>query len=50
MKLMCVSQIDLRKLRARQAPITNVFCRMYKQCAVGDILKFNSSGQLSLQF
>ena len=32
-----------RKWLAKQALITDVF-RMYKQCAISDILKFNSSG------
>ena len=32
----CVSQIDLRKRRARQALITDIF-RMYTQCAIGVI-------------
>ena len=41
MKLMCVSQIDLRKRRARQALITDIF-RMYTQCAIGDISFFSS--------
>ena len=42
----CVSQIDLRKRRAKQALITDVF-GMYKQCAISDISKFNSSDLLS---
>ena len=41
-----VSQIDLRIWRAKQALITDIF-RMYKQCGVSDISKFNSSGLLS---
>ena len=42
-----VSEIDFeRKRRAKQALITDDF-RMYKQCAISDISKFNSSGLLS---
>ena len=33
----CVSQIDLRKWRARQTLITDIFFLMYTQCAIGDI-------------
>ena len=33
----CVSQIDLRKQRARRAMITDIFFRMYTQCAISDI-------------
>ena len=37
MKLISVSQIDLRKRRARQALITDIFLRMYTHCAICDI-------------
>ena len=42
----CVSQIDLRKQRAKQALIVDDF-RMCKQCAISDISKFDSPELLS---
>ena len=41
-----VSYIDLRKRREKHALISAVF-RMYKQCAISDISKFNNFGLLS---
>ena len=49
MKLMCVSQIDLRKRCARQALITDSFFRMYTQCAIGDISFFTSHPYIQMR-